>query len=376
MAMMLAGLLIMVVVVIYTTYLAAQLKQGVRNSVHLLAKAHEDVVKDPDNMDRDLTMSLEIIQANNTIPIIVLNDDNDLDWRNFPDGTTEEDIREDLEKLKNSGMEPVVYTGIGFEQLIYFKSPRSLQMLTYFPIVMLLLLAVFMTFGYFMLSTSRKAEQNQVWVGMAKETAHQLGTPISAIVAWIEHLRAMAEEKPDTLEVLDELTDDVGRLELIADRFSKIGSSPKLEQKDIFDELLGAKNYMQRRASRRVQFDFPESTGSPLYVNINSHLFNWVIENLLRNALDAMDGEGIIKAEVDDHQTHVIIDISDTGKGIAYSKQKMVFQPGFTTKKRGWGLGLSLAKRIIENYHQGKIFIKKSEPNVGTTFTIRLPKKV
>lgn len=375
-AMMLAGLLIMVVVVIYTNYLAAQLKQGVYNSVFLLAKAQEDVAKDPGNLDRDVTMSFEIIQANNTIPIIAVNDNGDLDWRNFPDGTTEEDIREDLEKLQNSGMDPVVYTGIGFEQLIYFKSPRSLQMLTYFPIVMLLLLAVFMTFGYFMLSTSRKAEQNQVWVGMAKETAHQLGTPISAIVAWIEHLRAMAEEKPDTLEVLDELTDDVGRLELIADRFSKIGSSPKLEQKDIFAELLGAKNYMQRRASRRVQFDFPESNGSPLYVNINSHLFNWVIENLLRNALDAMDGQGLIKAEVNEHQDHVIIDISDTGKGITYSKQKMVFQPGFTTKKRGWGLGLSLAKRIIENYHQGKIFIKKSEPNVGTTFTIRLPKKV
>ena len=156
----------------------------------------------------------------------------------------------------------------------------------------------------------------------------------------------------------------------------KIGSAPKLEQIDIYEELQDAKNYMQRRASRRVQFEFPESNGSPLYVNINSHLFNWVVENLIRNALDAMDGEGLIKAEVEDLNGYVVIDISDTGKGIASSKQKMVFQPGFTTKKRGWGLGLSLAKRIIENYHQGKIFIKKSEPNVGTTFTIKLPKKV
>ncbi len=375
-AMVVAGLLTMVVVVIYTNYLAAQLKQGVYNSVYLLAKAQEDVAKDPDNLDRDLTMSLEIIQANNTIPIIAINDNGDLDWRNFPEGTTEEDIRKELEKLKNSGMEPIVYQGIGFEQKIYFKSPRSLTMLTYFPTVMLLLLGVFMTFGYFMISTSRKAEQNQVWVGMAKETAHQLGTPISAIVAWIEHLRSLSEEKPETLEVLDELTDDVGRLELIADRFSKIGSSPKLDRKDIFEELQGSKNYMQRRAPRRVHFDFPAQNGSPLFVQINSHLFNWVIENLLRNALDAMDGEGLIKAVVEDTHDFVVIDISDTGKGIPASQHRMVFQPGFTTKKRGWGLGLSLAKRIIENYHQGKLFIKKSEQNQGTTFTIKLPKEV
>ncbi len=372
--MVIIGLLIMVVVMIYTSYLAEQLKVGERNKVQLLAKAQEDVAKDPENLDRDVTMSFEIIEANNTVPIIVVTNNNDLDWRNFPEGTTEADIRRDLAKLKESGMQPVVYKGVGYEQLIYFKPSRLLTMITYFPIVMLLLLAVFMAFGYFMISSSRKAEQNRVWVGMAKETAHQLGTPISAIVAWIEHLRTISEDNQESLEVLDELTDDVGRLELIADRFSKIGSSPKLEKQNIYEALESTKNYMQRRASRRVQFDFPSQNGSPLYADINSHLFNWVIENLLRNALDAMDGKGVISAHVEETPDQIVIDISDTGKGIPASKQKTVFQPGFTTKKRGWGLGLSLAKRIIENYHQGKIYVKKSEPNVGTTFTIKLPR--
>ena len=231
-----------------------------------------------------------------------------------------------------------------------------------------------MGMGYLGLSSARQAEQNRVWVGMAKETAHQLGTPISAIVAWIEHLRGMSINRPDQLEILDELTNDVARLDLIADRFSKIGSAPNLEAKDIYKELDKARIYMQRRASRRVKFQFPETGAEKKYVNINAPLFNWVMENLLRNALDAMDGEGLIKADVYEDHEMVCIDISDTGKGIPSSKQKMVFQPGFTTKKRGWGLGLSLAKRIIEEYHEGKIFVKQSEQNQGTIFTIKLPK--
>lgn len=372
--MTIAAVVIMVVVVLYTSFLAANLHESERNRVQLLLMAQEDLAKDLDNPDRDVSLSLEITAANKTIPIILVNDKDEIQYNNFPEGTTEEDVRRDLEKIKRSGIEPVRYKGPGVEQLVYFHRSRLSQFITYFPIIMVLLISVFMALGYFMLSSSRKAEQNRVWVGMAKETAHQLGTPISAIVAWIEHLRAISDDEPDKLEILDELTDDVGRLELIADRFSKIGSAPSLDRKDIYDELNKTKRYMQRRASRRVQFEFPEEQHAPLYVNINSHLFNWVIENLLRNALDAMEGQGLIKAEVYEDQDHIIIDISDSGKGIPASKQKMVFQPGFTTKKRGWGLGLSLAKRIIENYHKGKIFVKKSEQNVGTTFTIKLPK--
>ncbi len=372
--MTIAAVVIMVVVVLYTSFLAANLHESERNRVQLLLMAQEDLAKDLDNPDRDVSLSVEIIEANKTIPIIVVSDNDEIQYNNFPEGTTEEDVRHDLEKIKRSGIEPVRYKGYGLETLVYFHRSRLSQFITYFPIIMVLLISVFMALGYFMLSSSRKAEQNRVWVGMAKETAHQLGTPISAIVAWIEHLRAISEDEPEKLEILDELTDDVGRLELIADRFSKIGSAPSLDRKDIYDELNKSKRYMQRRASRRVQFEFPDEHQAPLYVNINSHLFNWVVENLLRNALDAMEGQGLIKAEVYEDQDHIVIDISDSGKGIPASKQKMVFQPGFTTKKRGWGLGLSLAKRIIENYHKGKIFVKKSEQNVGTTFTIKLPK--
>ncbi|MEM6378083.1 MAG: HAMP domain-containing sensor histidine kinase, partial [Bacteroidota bacterium] len=268
--------------------------------------------------------------------------------------------------------EPFEVVNYGAE--IYYKNPLILTQLQYFPIIQLLLIAFFIVFGYMTFSSARRAEQNRVWVGMAKETAHQLGTPISGIVAWIEHLRLLREDDEEVGEILDELGNDVKRLDLIADRFSKIGSEPKLETVNIFDELESSRAYMQRRAPRKVIFNFPDPHSNPLKVNINSHLFNWVIENLLRNALDAMGPKGSISAEVSEEANFVNIDLSDTGKGIPPSKFKAVFQPGFTTKKRGWGLGLSLAKRIVEEYHSGKIFVKKSEENIGTTFRIKLPK--
>ena len=209
---------------------------------------------------------------------------------------------------------------------------------------------------------------------MAKETAHQLGTPISAILAWIEHLKEDANAQQS--EIVGELQRDVRRLEKVAERFSKIGSAPKLEPANIYTELDRTRDYMAKRAPRRIEFDFPEdSEHPPLIVQINPHLFNWVVENLLRNSLDAMEGEGKISAVVHDETNYISIDISDTGKGIPPGKLRRVFRPGYTTKKRGWGLGLSLAKRIIENYHSGKIFVKHSKVGEGSTFTIRLPKK-
>lgn len=371
------GVVIMCIVMVYTSYLANQLKQGERNKVELYVKALLDVADIEGNLDKDVTLSTEIIESNNSIPVIQVDDENQvLDWRNFPEGKTKDRIEVELQKIIKSGLEPVEFRGSNFLHFMYYKPSKLLRLLTYFPLIMLLMLTAFMGLGYLGLSTSRKAEQNRVWVGMAKETAHQLGTPISAIVAWIEHLRGSSEADEEKLEILDELTKDVDRLNLIADRFSKIGSAPELEKKNIFAELSKTKNYMQRRASRKVQFDFPDEANDPIYVKINSHLFNWVLENLVRNALDAMAGEGLIKAEVNEDAHYIGIDITDTGKGIPYNKQKVVFQPGYTTKKRGWGLGLSLAKRIIENYHEGKIYVKKSEQNVGTTFTIKLPKRV
>jgi signal transduction histidine kinase len=371
------GVLIMVVlVIVYSSYLASNLRVGERNKVHLLAKAFEDLNRDIDNIDRDVTISAEIIEENKTIPVILVDERSDeiIQWINFENATSEASIRKELDKIRNSGAKGIVFEGHGYQQTVYYKESTLLSYITYFPYFILLVLLIFMGVGYLSVTSARQAEQNRVWVGMAKETAHQLGTPISAIVAWIEHLRTMSEDNPEQLEILDELTDDVGRLDLIADRFSKIGSAPNLEPRNIYEELEKAKTYMARRASRRVRFEFPGTDLAPKYVNINAPLFNWVMENLLRNALDAMDGEGLIKAEVSEDHDMIVIDVSDTGKGIPSSKQKTVFQPGFTTKKRGWGLGLSLAKRIVEEYHQGKIYVKQSEHNIGTTFTIKLPK--
>ena len=209
---------------------------------------------------------------------------------------------------------------------------------------------------------------------MAKETAHQLGTPITAILGWIEHLKMIHEKDEETQEVLVELNNDIDRLNLVADRFSKIGAIPELKETNIYQEVENMRVYMERRAPRKVEFDFPGIEHSALNVNINPPLFNWVVENLLRNALDALDGKGKISAQIYEEKEFVCIDVSDTGKGIPNSKFKTVFQPGFSTKKRGWGLGLSLAKRIIESYHSGKIFVKNSILNEGTTFTIKLPK--
>ncbi len=371
--MAIAAAIIMVIVMIYSTYLASSLAEGELSKTKLLAKAYEEIANN-DDPNQNVTIPLEIIEASKDIPRITVNDEYNFEWVNFGDKYTEEDIRKIVDQQRKDGVEPIVLEAYGITQEIYIRPSRLSTWISFFPMAMLLMLASFMGFGYVMISSSRKAEQNQVWVGMAKETAHQLGTPITAIVAWIEHLKTDDRITAEQLEILDELTNDVGRLELIADRFSKIGSAPKLEKLDIYDQLAESKDYMQKRASRKVSFDFPDPGSSQLYVNINAHLFNWVVENLLRNSLDAMDGEGIIKAEVHAEDQLVVIDISDTGKGIPGAQQKRVFQPGFTTKKRGWGLGLSLAKRIIENYHEGKIFVKKSEPNVGTTFTIKLPR--
>ncbi|MDH3648726.1 MAG: HAMP domain-containing histidine kinase [Saprospiraceae bacterium] len=375
--MAIAGILIMFIVMTYSSYLASNLREGERNKAELFVKAAEALARDlQEDPDKDVTFPFEVVQSNKTIPVIEVDERGNVkDHANFPETFELEDVEDQLEKIKRSGIEPIAFNGPGFQHFIYYRPSRLLTFITYFPLVMLLLLAAFMAFGYLGITANRKAEQNRVWVGMAKETAHQLGTPISAIVAWIEHLKLLSESESDKLDLLDELSNDVKRLELIADRFSKIGSAPKLERKNIFEELCKTKNYMQRRASRKVHFDFPSQNGSPLYLQINSHLFNWVVENLIRNALDAVGGEGEIKARVYEDGEYIGIDISDSGKGIPGSKQKMVFQPGYTTKKRGWGLGLSLAKRIVENYHEGKIFVKNSEPDVGTTFTIKLPRE-
>lgn len=356
----------------FTFNVTQKLAQEEQNKVEQWAFAMRQFSSSLDSCD--YTLHLKILSSNTTIPVILENLDGGIDAAiNFgeEEDYDEDFLKKELEALKAGGAEPI----LGVEGVkIYYKKSNLLRMLEIFPFIQFLLISAFVWFGYVAFSSARRFEQNLVWVGMAKETAHQLGTPISAILGWIDHLKFLKEDDPETLEVTDELRNDVTRLELIADRFSKIGSAPELKPANVFEELEKTKIYMQRRASRKVKFDFPDTDNSPIMIAINTHLFHWVIENLLRNALDAMDGTGTISARVIENGKWIDIEISDTGKGIPSSKFKTVFQPGFTTKKRGWGLGLSLAKRIVEQYHKGKIFVKSSEPNAGTTFTIRMPR--
>lgn len=249
-----------------------------------------------------------------------------------------------------------------------------LQQLRLFPVIQFLLIAAFMLFGYFALNAARRAEQNRIWVGMAKETAHQLGTPITAMMGWTEHLRLVYADQPDIQEIADELGKDVNRLEMVATRFSKIGADPELEAVDIYAEVAKVGEYMAKRAPRKVNFSLPMAGNDAITVNLNPLLFDWVLENLLRNALDALEGKGQVAATIVEETNQITIDVTDTGKGIPSNKFNSVFKPGYTTKQRGWGLGLSLAKRIIEQYHKGKIFVKESELGKGTTFSIVLPK--
>ena len=367
------GVIIVAISLLYTNYLASRMAKQERNTVEHVLYAYEKISDPTNDIDADYTLHNKIFTSNNTIPIILTNEkDEAVEAKNY--GSRDEDfeyLNARIQKIKSEGNKSF---NSDFGK-IYYEESTMLRQLRYFPYIQLALISAFILFGYFSFNSARKAEQNRVWAGMAKETAHQLGTPISAIVAWIEHLKLLREEDEEVQEVLGELETDVSRLNLIADRFSKIGSAPKLEDIDVFAELKKCKEYMQRRASRRVEFEFPRAGQKTMPVNINPPLFDWVIENLLRNALDAMSGKGKISAEVYDDKDYVYVDVSDTGKGIPTNKFKTIFQPGYTTKKRGWGLGLSLAKRIIEQYHSGKIFVKSSIEGQGTTFTIQLPKR-
>ncbi len=368
------GAAILLISLFYTRYLSQMLAEGERHKVANWVRAQEQI-NDLDNEIEDLTLHSEIIQSNTTIPVIIVNDRGDVDWAaNFGPELDNDKVflKKEVKKLQESGFQPIPsFAGT----LIYYKESKVLRQLRFFPVIQLVLILAFIGFGYLSFSAARRAEQNRVWVGMAKETAHQLGTPISAIIGWIEHLKVTLPDNKESQEIVEELQKDVTRLELVAERFSKIGSAPVLEPVNIFEELEACRTYMQARAPRKVQFHFPDPTQeSPLYVHLNPHLFDWVLENLMRNAIDAMEGKGAISAAVSTDAKFVYIDISDTGKGIPPNKFRTVFEPGYTTKKRGWGLGLSLAKRIIESYHNGKIFVKRSEEGKGATFTIKFPK--
>lgn len=258
--------------------------------------------------------------------------------------------------------EPVTYNKY------YYGNTRLQQEVRYYPLVQLLIVALFILVTILALRSSYRSSQNQVWAGMAKETAHQLGTPVSSLEGWVE----MMKQDPNNEKIVSELEKDVNRLRLVSDRFGKIGSIPHLEERDIIAQVQEMMEYMKKRAAGKVQFSLDTHGETSLMAPISGPLFDWVIENLLKNALDALEGKGAIHVDIHKHHQDIQIDVSDTGKGISKQNVARIFKPGFTTKKRGWGLGLSLSKRIMEQYHKGEIFVKSSEPGKGTTFRIVL----
>lgn len=328
--------------------------------------------------DTDVTLVLKILNANNTIPVIVLDKDGNVqNYRNIEIPLTDGSkyLDEKKEEFKRINHKIRIYfqqDSLSYKSDyidVYYDESLMLKRLAIYPYVQLGILATFIFIIIIALLNYKKSEQNKVWVGLSKETAHQLGTPISSLMAWLEILK----ERYSKDELIQEMGSDVYRLQLVADRFSKIGSmaepvSCNLEK--VLDDVI---DYMSRRCSNKAIF-VKKYIGKSIYIDLNSSLFEWVIENLCKNALDAIQGNGEIVIDTFIHENKVIIDISDTGKGIAKSKYKTVFKPGYTTKNRGWGLGLSLAKRIIEEYHDGHIFVKRSDLNKGTTFRIELKK--
>ena len=356
----------------YTDVLVKKLSVEERKKVELWAEGTKQLVNN-ENPEQDVTFVLKVIEKNETVPVI-LTDENDsiIAYRNLkpPKSHKNAFFIKQLRVMKNEH-EPIVITiSKDYKNYIYYKKSILLKQLSIYPYVQLGVIILFILISYYAFSSSRKAEQNQVWVGMSKETAHQLGTPISSLMAWVEILK----QNEENIEYLQEVEKDVNRLQKIADRFSKIGSAPVLINTNIVELLINSVNYMKTRVSKNIIFNLHFPCEAQIFVPVNISLFSWVIENLFKNATDAMIGKGFIDIYLEETKHVLNIDIKDSGKGIPKSKQKIIFNPGFTTKSRGWGLGLSLSKRIIEQYHAGKIFVKNSEMNSGTTFRIVLSK--
>jgi two-component sensor histidine kinase len=353
----------------YANNLTRKLAIEERNKVVFISQALENIAR---STESDIILATSIIEKNTTIPLIQTDEkDSILEVRNT-DSTQSSPVQlhKILEELR--AMHPPIQITISDHefQKIYYGESQLLKELRYFPYVLLCILFLFVIIVVSYLSTTGRHIQDRVWVGMSKETAHQLGTPLTSLVAWIEYLK---ETNVET-RALREMQKDVTRLQLIADRFSKIGSKPKLQAENLVSHLQEIVSYMQKRASRNISISV-KSAQDDIQVLMSGPLFDWVIENLIRNSLDAMDGTGQITIRVTENEAQVLIDVSDTGKGIAPNHVKKVFKPGFSTKLRGWGLGLSLSHRIIHEYHHGEIFVKKSELGKGTTFRIILQKR-
>ncbi|MFM2135294.1 MAG: hypothetical protein RL021_694 [Bacteroidota bacterium] len=363
--LLLAALLIGAASLWYTNKLVNRLSEEEHKKIQLWAEATRRLA-DISEINADIDFLSTVIGNNTTIPVILTDDRfKVITFRNVDSLRAQEEVSTMLKQH-----EPIeILIGPKLKQYILYKDSELLVRLRYYPYFQLAVIALFLFVSYLAFSTSRKAEQNQVWVGMAKETAHQLGTPLSSMMAWLELLKL----KGEGAEYIGDIEKDVQRLQTITDRFSKIGSAPALKKEDIMQVMQHSVDYIRSRSSGKVDFRL-SGPGHLVQTPLNVPLFEWVIENILKNALDAMEGAGAITVSVTDQQQFVYIDIQDTGKGIPKNSYKTIFKPGYTTKSRGWGLGLSLSKRIVEEYHDGQIFVKSSEPGKGTTFRIVLKK--
>jgi len=356
---------------IYTETLVTKLKVEERKNVELWAEAIRLISLSDSSQDLDFPYS--IIANNNTVPVILTDEsDNIISARNFNKEKSLDTkyMRNSLEKIKEKNEPIKINLENGHYNLIYYKDSIILTMLMYYPYTQLGIIVFFIFVSYLAFRSSRKAEQNQVWVGMSKETAHQLGTPTSSLAGWIEILQ---QNYPD-ISITKELALDVERLEKVTERFSRIGSKPALVSDNIIEIISRTVDYLKLRTSSKVKIIIDYNPDTEIRVPVNPALFEWVIENVFKNAVDSMEGSGEITVRITETEKHALIDISDTGKGIPKSAFNKIFNPGFTTKQRGWGLGLSLAKRIIEEYHNGKIFVRHSEVGKGSCIRIVMNK--
>lgn len=363
--------LVVIVLVLWNTSIFFQrLKEDERAKMNIWARAQEELANAPEDADLDLV--LEILNNNTSIPIIHTDEHGEVAYTTNIDPVILDDperMQEYLEDLKDENEPIIVDLGDGQIQYLYYGNSPALNKLKYYPIGLTLIGFLFIGVVYFFYTTTKSSEQNKLWAGMAKETAHQIGTPLSSLIGWTEILKT---ENIDPSYVA-EMEKDIERLKTITERFSKIGSLPNLQKTDIVSATRESFEYLKARSSNLIAFSI-KAPRQPIPVMLNEQLYSWTIENLVKNAIDAMRGKGALSIEIKHDLKYAHIYITDTGKGIDKNKFRLIFEPGQTTKKRGWGLGLSLAKRIIEEYHRGKIKVAKSEINKGSTFQISLKK--
>ncbi len=383
---MVVSLAVVGVFLYFSDSLVKDLSEQERSRMQIWADATREIVKaSADNSggaSSSIDFLLSIIEGNSNIPVLLTDDEgNIMMHRNFRlpepvDSLSPLDISEkNLDFLKGK-LDDMRHTPnvnkIDMDeagcQYLYYEDSRLLKALSYYPYIQIVVLMAFILIVYYAVSSTQRAEQNKVWVGLSKETAHQLGTPISSLLAWMELLGDMGVDR----ETVAEMNKDVKRLSTIASRFSKIGSRPSMDDEDLNEVAIRSAEYMSTRISQRISFSIIPSD-RPLPVRLSAPLTEWVMENLIKNAVDAMEGKGSITVRIYADKDNAVVDITDTGKGISRKHLKTIFNPGFTTKSRGWGLGLTLARRIIEEYHEGRIYVKQSEPGAGSTFTIEIP---